>query len=261
MFKWREELAAFIAAVEQCAEKGAPPTDPECKPREVDARYDPDLDDGVMINSSALWALLEPQWKGAASPRTWWRQLANSDAKDYDWAHLAMRYWPKRVDEKCRVEPSLGVAHGCFWKYHPARAWKWELRLQDEIGPDFRIEEAPYRGDGGHDEHRAAYLESEPEEALQAVEKEVLRRRKKHDEPQREMRLLEAGLWSAVPSLCWELEMRVSKKQDAELRLLAPDEAAARAAYEVEHPDKARGRAALMASFRPAPDLLAEASP
>ena len=57
-----------------------------------------------------------------------------------------MRYWPTRVDEKCQNDPSLGVAHGCFWKYHPARAWAWELRLQDEIGPDFRIEEAPYSG-------------------------------------------------------------------------------------------------------------------
>ena len=25
------------------------------------------------------------------------------------------------------------------------RAWAWELRLQDEIGPAFRIEEEPYR--------------------------------------------------------------------------------------------------------------------
>ena len=140
-------------------------------PREVDARYVPDLDDGVMINSAALWPLLAPQWK---DPKKWWKELANAEGKkDYDWAHLAMRYWPTRVDAKCQQDPSLGVAHGCFWKYHPARAWAWELRLQDEIGPDFRIEEPPYRGDGGDTEHRAAYLRDHAEEAVEAIEKEV----------------------------------------------------------------------------------------
>ena len=107
-----------------------------------------------------------------------------------------------RVDEKCREDPSLGVAHGCFWKYHPARAWAWELRLQDEIGPDFRIEEAPYRGDGGHAAHRAAFLEEHPEAALAAVEKEVLRRRRKQKQPQPELNLLESGLWTRNPDLC-----------------------------------------------------------
>src|SRR5690606_30247397 len=55
----RDELLTFIASVEQCADRGAPPADPKCPPREVDARYAPDLDDGVMINSAALWPLLE----------------------------------------------------------------------------------------------------------------------------------------------------------------------------------------------------------
>ena len=177
MQSWRDELAEFIADVEQCADKGPAPPDPKKPEREVDARYIPDLDDGVMINSAALWPLLEPQWK---DPKKWWKELvAAKGKKDYDWSHLAMRYWPTRVDKKCQTDPSLGVAHGCFWKYHPARAWAWELRLQDEIGPDFRIEEAPYRGDGGDAEHRAAYLKDHASEALEAVEKEVLRRRRK----------------------------------------------------------------------------------
>ena len=122
--KWREELAEFIAQVEHCADHGPPPTSPDekkCPPREVDAPYAPNLDDGVMINSAALWPLLAPQWK---DPQKWWTELALSKGKkDYDWSHLAMRYWPTRVDEKCQTDPSLGVAHGCFWKYHPARAW------------------------------------------------------------------------------------------------------------------------------------------
>src|SRR5207302_8848917 len=103
-------------------------------------RFTMDLDDGVMINSAALWPLLEPQWK---QPRTWWSELCNAKGKkDYDWSHLAARYFPTRVDAKCRHDPSLAVAHGCFWTYHPEKAYEWELRLQDEIGPDFTIDEA-----------------------------------------------------------------------------------------------------------------------
>src|SRR5690606_21038139 len=84
--------------------------------------------------------LLLPQWK---DPKKWWKELCTADGrKDYDWAHLAARYFPTRVDGKCKTDPSLGVAHGCFWKYHPAKAYAWELRLQDEIGPDFTIDEA-----------------------------------------------------------------------------------------------------------------------
>ena len=116
---WREELQSFIDAVEQCADHGPPPTDGRCPAREQDAVYAPDLDDGVMINSAALWPLLEPQWK---DPKKWWKELASAQGKkDYDWAHLAMRYWPTRVDAKCQQDPSLGVAHGCFWRYHPER--------------------------------------------------------------------------------------------------------------------------------------------
>ena len=61
--------------------------------------------------------------------------------KDYDWSHLAARYFPTRVRAKCHEDPSLAVAHGCFWELHPAKAYAWELRLQDEIRADFTIDE------------------------------------------------------------------------------------------------------------------------
>jgi len=169
-----------------------------------------------------------------------------------------MRYWPTRVDTKCQEDPSLGVAHGCFWTYHPARAWAWELRLQDEIGPDFRIEEAPYRGDCGHDAHRAAFLEEQPEAALAAVEKEVLRRRRKQKQSQPELGLLETGLWTRNPDLCWQLELKLIEKQKVEFRLLAPDEPGARSDFEQEHPDLVQQRKALIASLTPPEDLLAK---
>lgn len=241
--KWKEELDEFAATVKDCAEKGPNPTDDNCPRREVDARFVPSLEDGVMIISASLWPLLEPQWK---EPRKWWKELATSSSKgkkDYDWSHLAMLYFPKRVDEKCQNDPSLGVAHGCFWKYHAAKAWAWELRLQDEIAPDFRIEEASYRGDGGDVEHRAAYLRDHAIEAIATIEKEVLRRRK--DAPGKiiqELSILEPGLWSSEPEACWDMETRIIKKQEFGFRLIAPDEAEARAKLIAETPQKETGR-------------------
>ncbi|MCU0660790.1 MAG: BREX-6 system adenine-specific DNA-methyltransferase PglX, partial [Myxococcota bacterium] len=169
--KVMDELEAFIAAVTELAEHGPPPTDAKCPPREVDARFEMDLDDGVMVNSAALWPLLEPQWK---KPKGWWKELATAQGKkDYDWAHLAMRYFPSRVDAKCKQDPSLGVAHGCFWKYHPAKTYQWELRLKDEIRPDFTIDEV------GSDEYRAMFVEDHPELVQEILAKEMKRRERK----------------------------------------------------------------------------------
>ncbi|MCB9735992.1 MAG: hypothetical protein H6745_25680 [Deltaproteobacteria bacterium] len=278
VMKAKVELEAFIAMVEQCADRGAPPVDAKSTARERDARYVPDLDDGVMINAAGLWPLLEPQWK---DPKKWWKELSESKGKkDYDWAHLARRYWPARVDAKCQEDPSLGVAHGCFWRYHPERAWAWELRLQDEIGPDFRIEERPYdpRGesgfavgvgaigvdpigvsetrDGGDGPHREAWLREHPEEALAAVEKEATRRmgRGKKKKVVESMALLERGLWERLPAEVWAMELRLSEKQGVEFRLTSPDEPEARASYEAEHPEEVARRAQVMASLVP-PEL------
>jgi Eco57I restriction-modification methylase len=164
-----DELKDFIATVTQIAEKGAPPTDGKCKPRDTDAPFRMDLDDGVMINSAALWPLLAPQqWK---DPAKWWKELSNAEGKaDYDWAHLAARYWPTRVDAKCQKDPSLAVAHKCFWRYHPERAHAWELRLQDEIKPDFTIDEPD------SNEHRERFLTEHPKEAAAVAAKEQQRR-------------------------------------------------------------------------------------
>lgn len=175
----RDELRAFVDLVRQCAEQGPPPADPSDTPREVNAPYSMDLDDGVMVNSAALWPLLEPQWK---DPRKWWSELCNAKGKkDYDWSHLAARYFPSRVDAKCRKDPSLAVAHGCFWKYHPAKAYEWELRLQDEIGPDFTLDEE------GSDVYRAAFEEEHPDEveAIRAAEEKRRERQRKKEEKAR----------------------------------------------------------------------------
>ena len=176
--RWKHELDEFIVQVEHCAEKGPPPPDARTPEREVDVRYAPDLDDGVMVNSAALWPLLEPQWK---DPKKWWKELATAKGKkDYDWAHLSARYFPSRVDKKCQDDPSLGVAHGCFWKYHAENAYKWELRLQDEIAPDFTINE------DDSDAARRAFEEAQPEKVEALVEAERKRRAKNKKKQQKE---------------------------------------------------------------------------
>jgi len=168
----RSELACFIQQVQDIAERGAPCLG--CTAREADAPFQMNLDDGVMINSAALWPLLLPQgWK---DPKAWWIELCNaSGKKDYDWSQLAARYFPTRVDRKCQHDPSLAVAHGVFWKYHPEKAYPWELRLQapDELGPDFRLDEP------GSDAYRADYETHHPEKARELRLAEQRRRERK----------------------------------------------------------------------------------
>jgi hypothetical protein len=165
------ELAEFIDRVTDCAERGPAPTSADEPKREQDARFEMDLDDGVMVNSAALWSLLEPQWK---DPKKWWKELATAKGrKDYDWSHLAKRYFPSRVEAKCKQDPSLAVAHGCFWRLHPAKAYAWELRLQDEIRPDFTIDEE------GSDEARKTFLAERGAEADAIRAKEQERRERK----------------------------------------------------------------------------------
>jgi hypothetical protein len=168
---WRDELAEFITNVSTCAEQGPPPPDPKTPARTDDATYEPDLDDGVMINAAALWPLLTPQWK---DPKKWWKELATAEGrKDYDWSHLAARYFKDRVDQKCKTDPSLAVAHHCFWAYHPERAYAWELRLQDEIGPQFTIDEP------NSDPARERFLAEQSQTAEAIRQKELARRTRK----------------------------------------------------------------------------------
>lgn len=65
------------------------------------------------------------------------------------------------------------MAHGCFWRYHPQKAYAWELRLKDEIRPDFLIEEADAAT------HRAAFLKQHPDEARAIEAAEQKRRERK----------------------------------------------------------------------------------
>jgi hypothetical protein len=130
--KLLEELNVFTAKVTQLSTRGPAPDI-----QEVEAPYVMDLDDGVMVNSAALWELVLPLWK---DPKKWWQSLsAPKGKKDFDWSHLAMRYWPERVMEKVKQDPSLAVAHSdygahkgrdLFKELHPEAAQKWDAQQE-----------------------------------------------------------------------------------------------------------------------------------
>ncbi|MGF6296388.1 BREX-1 system adenine-specific DNA-methyltransferase PglX [Paraburkholderia youngii] len=70
--------------------------------------YKPELDDGVQICAAPLWSLFRHKpWQKVLKDT--WTKLQKGD---YDWAHLAMAYWPDRVREKCKTDKSLAIAHG-----------------------------------------------------------------------------------------------------------------------------------------------------
>lgn len=70
--------------------------------------YKPNHDDGVQISASPLWPLFRHKPWQKVLKDTW----AKLERGDYDWAHLAMSYWPERVREKCKTDKSLAIAHG-----------------------------------------------------------------------------------------------------------------------------------------------------
>jgi len=76
--------------------------------RVADLPYQPDLNDGVIINAAPLYKLFRLS-KWAKDCQATWEKL---QAGEYDWAHMAYVLWPERVREKCKSDKSLAIAHG-----------------------------------------------------------------------------------------------------------------------------------------------------
>ena len=78
--------------------------------------YRPNHNDGVQITAAPLWPLFRHKPWQKVLKDTW----AKLEKGDYDWAHLAMSYWPDRVHEKCKTDKSLAIAHDLEDLYEPA---------------------------------------------------------------------------------------------------------------------------------------------
>jgi hypothetical protein len=92
--------------------------------RRVAPLWDPDLDDGVILNFAPLWRLVPQNRAWQKELRAEWASLV---AGDYDWAHLSMRLWPERVVPKCVTDRSLAIAHDLedvFWFEDPTGKWQ-----------------------------------------------------------------------------------------------------------------------------------------
>jgi hypothetical protein len=108
--------------------------------------YAPDLNDGVVLAAAPLHQLIpwpktrKQGGKTISELQAYWEELEQGD---YDWAHVAMLYWPTRVTEKCRKDKSLALAHGLDGEFFPSL--RDELRRQAEASPS--AEDADAEGD------------------------------------------------------------------------------------------------------------------
>jgi hypothetical protein len=92
--------------------------------RRVAPLWDPDLDDGVILNFAPLWRMVPQNRAWQKELRAAWAALVDGD---YDWAHLSMRLWPERVVPKCAKDRSLAIAHDLedvFWFEDAAGKWQ-----------------------------------------------------------------------------------------------------------------------------------------
>lgn len=70
--------------------------------------YKPSYDDGVQVAAAPLWPLFRNKSWQKFLKETW----TKLEKGEYDWAQLAMNYWPDRVGERCKTDKSLAIAHG-----------------------------------------------------------------------------------------------------------------------------------------------------
>ena len=89
--------------------------------------WNPDLNDGVIVNFAPLWRLVPQNRSWQKECKNVWDKLVEGK---YDWAHLAMHLWPDRVIPKCAEDLSLAIAHGLeniLW--YEDEDGKWHRRM------------------------------------------------------------------------------------------------------------------------------------
>jgi hypothetical protein len=98
--------------------------------------WEPNFDDGVIINFAPVWRLVPQNKAWQRGLKCTWDGLCEGK---YDWAHIAMRLWPERVVPKCSKDRSLAIAHGLedvFWVEVTDGKWtarKTPTRSVDEL--------------------------------------------------------------------------------------------------------------------------------
>ena len=92
--------------------------------------WNPNLNDGVIINFAPLWRLVPQHKPWQKECKKVWDKLVKGD---YDWAHLAMHLWPERVVPKCKDDRSLAIAHGLEEEFWYEDDGKW---LKRQVSPD-----------------------------------------------------------------------------------------------------------------------------
>jgi 23S rRNA G2445 N2-methylase RlmL len=96
--------------------------------------WNPNLNDGVIINFAPLWRLVPQHKEWQKECKKIWDKLVRGD---YDWAHLAMHLWPERVVPKCKDDHSLAIAHGLeddFWYEDDDGNWQNRHVGDDRVG-------------------------------------------------------------------------------------------------------------------------------
>ncbi|QDV62034.1 BREX-1 system adenine-specific DNA-methyltransferase PglX [Crateriforma conspicua] len=117
----QEQIVAELASMAEEIERIAP-------------LWNPNLNDGVIINFAPLWRLVPQNKPWQKECKACWGKLVKGE---YDWAHLAMHLWPERVVPKCVTDACLAIAHGLeevFWeqddrerlqpKHEPEGGWQ-----------------------------------------------------------------------------------------------------------------------------------------
>jgi hypothetical protein len=95
--------------------------------------WNPNLNDGVIINFAPLWRLVLQNRPWQKECKDCWDSLVNGD---YDWAHLALHLWPERVIPKCAKDRSLAIAHDLeshFWEQDKKGDWHANKVLKAEM--------------------------------------------------------------------------------------------------------------------------------
>jgi len=99
---------------------------------EIAPNYRPSHDDGVQISAAPLWRLFRHKpWQKVLKDT--WTKLENGD---YDWAHLALAYWPDRVRAKCKTDKSLAIAHDLEGLYEEPEVAPGAKRGRKKTGGD-----------------------------------------------------------------------------------------------------------------------------